>query len=194
MPAAASRRRGARQKGLTLIVVLVLLLVVLLGGLSMARMGDVGTLVSGNIAFKERAVHASDVGVNTAFTALLALANENADQGKWYAASVMASDADGLPNVNWDQLPLVQVGSNQEFQVRYFVDRQCREPPVTDAMRQCLVKQSASNGSISANNDGTEALNPAAGLHFRITVRVTGPGGTTTFVQTLVTKGAAGPV
>lgn len=53
-PSAGHRPR--RQQGVTLIVVLVLLLVMLLGGLSMARMSEVGTLVAGNVSFKERAV------------------------------------------------------------------------------------------------------------------------------------------
>ncbi|MEF7612765.1 PilX N-terminal domain-containing pilus assembly protein [Aquincola sp. MAHUQ-54] len=193
-PRAAGAYPPSRQQGVTLIVVLVLLLVTLLGGLSMARMSEVGSLVAGNVAFKERALQASEVGVNTAFAAVLALANDNGDQGGWYSATLRAPNEDGVPAVDWDRMPLVQVGSRGEFQVRYFVDRQCTAAIVSDVMRQCLLRESASKGAVSANNDGTDALDPAAGQQFRITVRVTGPGGSTTFVQSLVTKGATGPV
>ena len=187
-------RRPRDQQGVTLIVVLVLLLVMLLGGLSMARMTEVGTLVAGNVAAKERALQASEVGINTAFARVVALVNTDADDGSWYAAQQRATDADGVPmNVNWDSAPEVQVGSNNEYSVRYFVDRQCSLANVTNPQRECLLRQANAPQSGAACKQEDCSYDPPAGRQFRITVRVTtigrnGQADVSTFVQSLVTK------
>lgn len=182
------------EQGVTLIVVLVLLLVMLLGGLAMARMSEVGTLVAGNVAFKERALQASEVGINTAFARVVALVNTDADNGGWYVAQQRASDADGVPlNVNWANTPEVLVGGNNEFSVRYFVDRQCSVANVANPQRECLLRQANAPQSAGTCKQEDCSYDPPAGRQFRITVRVTSVGrdgraDVTTFVQSLATK------
>lgn len=186
--------RAASQRGATLVVVLVLLLVMLLGGLAMARVGEVGTLVAGNIGFKERALQAAEVGINTAMADVVAMVDDNTDTG-WYAAQRRATDGDGLPTgVSWDSMPERQVGSGNQFSVRWFVDRQCMQAAVTDPARQCLLRQTnaPSSGTVGKCDDDCD-IDPPSGKQFRITVRVTaigrdGRGDMTTFVQSLVTK------
>lgn len=186
--------RQRREQGVSLIVVLVLLLVMLLGGLSMARMSEVGTLVAGNIAFKERALQASEVGINTAFAQVSAMVNTDADAGNWYAAQLRATDADGVPlNVDWANAPEVRVGTNNEFSVRYFVDRQCSTTAITEPQRQCLLRQADAPQSAGTCKQEDCSYDPPAGRQFRITTRVTflgrdGRDDVTTFVQALVTK------
>lgn len=173
------------QEGVTMVVVLILLTVMLLGGMALARMTEVGTLAAGNAAFRESAVQASEVGINTAFTAATALANENANNGGWYFATTQADDAQGLPTINFDAAPEVVVGA---YSVRYAVDRQCTGVmPVTDPMRQCLVKV-AIDPNKPESNDGSKKLDPAMTRQFRITVRVTGPKDTRVWVQALVNR------
>ena len=110
------------QKGVTMLVVLVLMTVMLLGGLALARMTEVGTLASGNAAFREASLQASEVGVNTAFAAIQGLVDENTDSGGWYFASTQAQDAAGVPTVDFDAAPEVALGA---YSVRYVVDRVC---------------------------------------------------------------------
>lgn len=192
--APSAARRPQRQQGVTLIVVLVLLLVMLLGGLSMARMSEVGTLVAGNISFKERAVQASEVGVNTAFQRVVDMVNTDADIGNWYAAQLRAADADGVPlNIDWAATPELRVGSNNEFSVRYFVDRQCSTTAITEPQRQCLLRQADAPQSAGTCKQEDCSYDPPAGRQFRITTRVTflgrdGRDDVATFVQALVTK------
>lgn len=192
--APSTGRLAGRQQGVTLIVVLVLLLVMLLGGLSMARMSEVGTLVAGNISFKERAVQASEVGINTAFQQVAAMANTDADVGNWYAAQLRATDADGVPlDIDWAAAPEVRVGANNEFSVRYFVDRQCSTTAITEPQRQCLLRQADAPQSAAASKQEDTGYDPPAGRQFRITTRVTflgrdGRDDVATFVQALVTK------
>lgn len=172
------------QQGVTLVMVLLLLSVMLLGGLALARMTEIGTLASGNSAYREASLQASEVGVNTAYAATKALTNEEANAGNWYWASIQATDSAGLPSVTWTSAPEVVVGS---YSVRYVVERMCSQAGVTDTLRQCLVKQIPQ--APESNVYGKEALDPPNSRQFRITVRVSGPKDTETWVQSLITKG-----
>jgi type IV pilus assembly protein PilX len=177
------RARPHRQQGVTMVVVLVLLSVMLLGGMALARMTEVGTLASGNAAFREASLQASEVGVNTAYQAVRDLTNENSNAGSWYFATAQALDANGVPTVSFDAATEVVVGA---YSVRYVVDRVCTGAlPVTEPLRQCLVKQIP---QIESSTD-REKPDPPTARQFRITVRVTGPKDTRAWVQALMTKG-----
>jgi type IV pilus assembly protein PilX len=172
------------QRGVTMLMVLLLLSVMLLGGLALARITEVGSLASGNSGYREASLQASEVGVNTAYAAIKALADEENNAGTWYWASIQAADAAGIPTVAWATAPKVVVGN---YDVYYVVERVCSQTNVSDTLRQCLVKQ-VPKGADSAIF-GKEALDPPNSRQFRVTVRVTGPKDTQTWVQSLITKG-----
>jgi hypothetical protein len=178
------RRLQAAQRGVTILVVLVLLTVMLLGGLALARMTEVGTLAAGNSAFRDAALQASEIGLNEVYAQVRAIGDENVAVGTWYRPSTMASDANGLPVVDWETLPEVVVG---QYSVRYVADRICQGAlPVADPLKQCLVRQIPQLESADATK---EELDPPNAKQFRVTIRVTGPKNTQTWVQSLVTKG-----
>lgn len=167
-----------------MLVVLVLLSVMLLGGMALARLTEIGTLASGNAAYHEAAMQASEIGINTAFQAVRALTDEDTTVSTWYSATAKAKDSNGLPTgVDWSTAPAISVGN---MTVSYVAERACTVTPVTEPLRQCLVKQVPKMGSRAV---GTEPLNPPNSKQFRITVRVTGPKDTQTWVQSLVTRG-----
>ena len=172
------------QRGITMLVVLMLLSVMLLGGLALARLSQVGTLATGNAAFHEAAVQASEVGLNTAFAAVRGLNGDDDAVAGWYWATPQTKDANGLPVIDWSTAPEVTVGT---MSVRYVAERACTVTPVTDPLTQCLVRQSPAD--VVSASAGNEEIPPMSSKQFRITVRVTGPKGTQTFVQSLVTKG-----
>jgi type IV pilus assembly protein PilX len=175
------------QRGVTMLVVLVLLSVMLLGGLALARLSEVGTLASGNTAYHEGAIQASEVGLNTAYMAVRGLTNESATVGNWYSPTPLAKDANGVPNsVDWSATPAITVG---QMTVTYVVERACSVANITDELRECLVKQQFEKEEVS-RSAGTEKIPPQTARQFRVTVRVTGPKGTQTFVQSLVTRGS----
>jgi type IV pilus assembly protein PilX len=178
-------RKPARpQRGVTILVVMALLSVMLLGGLALARMTEIGTMAAGNAAYREAALQASEIGLNDVFAQVRAIGNENAAVGTWYRPSTMATDANGLPVVDWSTLPEIVVG---QYRVRYVADRICQGAlPVADPLRQCLVKQIPQLSSADFNK---EKLDPPNAKQFRVTIRVTGPKGTQTWVQSMMTKG-----
>ncbi len=166
-----------------MLVVLVLMSVMLLGALALARLTEVSTLATGNMAYHEAAMQASEVGINTAFAAVRAIATEDTSLAGWYWSTEQAKDSNGLPNVDWTSAPQIAVGS---MTVRYVAERACTVTPVVYPLRQCLVKQIPQPKSRVA---GAEELDPPNSKQYRITVRVTDQKGTQTFVQSLVTKG-----
>ena len=182
MRASAAQLRKC-QRGVTILVVLVLLSVMLLGGLALARMTEIGNLAAGNAAYREAALQASEIGLNDAYAAVRALADENVAAGTWYLPATMAIDAKGIPVIDWSTLPEVLVGP---YSVRYVADRVCDALPIVDPLRQCLVKQIPQIGSADASK---EALDPPNAKQFRVTIRVIGPKNTQTWVQSLITKG-----
>jgi type IV pilus assembly protein PilX len=178
------RSLRAAQRGVTVLVVLVLLTVMLLGGLALARMTEIGTLAAGNSAFRDAALQASEIGLNDVYAQVRGIGDENTAVGNWYRPSTLASDANGLPVVDWDTLPEIVVG---QYSVRYVADRICEGAlPVADPLRQCLVKQIPQLTSADATK---EKLDPPNAKQFRVTIRVTGPKNTRTWVQSMVTKG-----
>jgi len=180
------RRRpsGRPQRGVTIVVVLVLLSVMLLGGLAMARMTETRTLASGNTAFREVSLQASEVGLNDAYAAIrMAGFDEDSDTGGWYWATTQGADAAGIPSVNWNTAPEITVGS---YRVRYVVERLCSAAPVAHTLRECLVRQVP---QMESNKAGQESVDPPNARQFRITVRVFGPKDTQTWTQSLVTRG-----
>ena len=172
------------QQGVTMLIVLMMLSVMLLGGLALTRLTEIGTLASGNASYHEAAMQASEVGINTAYVAVKAITNEDTAITGWYWPSAQTKDGNGLPSPDWSAAPSVTVG---QMTVRYVAERACSTSPVTNAPRQCLIKQDPQPPQ--GHTQGEEQLDPMNSRQFRITVRVTGPKGSTTWVQSLVTKG-----
>jgi type IV pilus assembly protein PilX len=168
-----------------MLVVMVLMTVMLLGALALARVTDVSTLATGNAAFRNTSIQASEIGLNAAYAAIrnLPAASEDTNAGSWYWSTNHAADGSGLPTIDWDTAPEIVVGA---YSVRYFAERVCTTAVVSDPMRECLVKQVKMPES---SRDDPDKLDPPNSRQYRATVRVVGPKGTTTFVQALITKG-----
>jgi len=181
---AAAARRG--QRGLTMLMVLILMSVMLLGSLALARITEANYLISGNVATKEASMHAAEVGWNTAFAAVAGIANTtNAGTaiGGWYFPTMQATDAAGVPVVNWNGAATVAGGVGR-YTVAYIVDRLCTVGSVTVASRECLVRQDTSNPVNMSSDKGDHEEKTAQ--QFRITIRVTDARGTQTWTQAIV--------
>jgi type IV pilus assembly protein PilX len=185
-----ARRRAAahplRQRGVTMLVVLVLLSVMLLGGLAFARLTEVSTLASGNTAFREASLQASEIGLNTVYARIRNdIADEETAIAPWYWHTTQATDGNGIPNVDFDNAPEIVVGN---YRVAYVAERMCEGTmPVTEPLRQCLVKQVPQD--TKSRTAGREELDPPNSRQYRVTIRVIGPKDTRAWVQSLITKG-----
>jgi Tfp pilus assembly protein PilX len=177
--------RGAQPRGVTILVVIVLLTVMLLGALALVRMSEASTLSAGNAQFRDASLQASEVGLNAAFNAVRAVPalQENQDIAGWYWNQTQAQDANNMPVVDWSAAPELTVNA---YEVRYVVERMCSVAVVIDPLRECLVK---AEKVVTSAVDIDDKFEPPNSRQYRITVRVLGPKNTTTFIQSLVTKG-----
>ena len=67
--------RPHSQRGVVLLIALIMLVAMTLAAIGMMRSVDTGTVIAGNMAFKQATLSATDVGTNAAFTTLMSVAN-----------------------------------------------------------------------------------------------------------------------
>lgn len=63
------------QRGVVLLIALIVLVAMTLAGIGMMRSVDTGTVISGNMAFRQASANASDAGTSTGFNALATVSN-----------------------------------------------------------------------------------------------------------------------
>jgi Tfp pilus assembly protein PilX len=180
---AFARSAAAAQRGSSLIIVVILLIILMVSALAMVRSSETVGAVAGNVAFKQAATEAADIGIARAATWLGALANAESAVVNVYYATQQGVDGHGLPVVDWSPVPATAVNA---FRVQYVVERMCNGPtPVASVTAQCLTNQSHQDGSKKV---GSPAYSGGTVVYYRVTVRVRGPRNSESFVQSLLTK------
>jgi type IV pilus assembly protein PilX len=192
MRQASTHRRSGRhvQRGVSLIIALIALVALTLAGLALMRSADTSNVISGNLAFREATVQATDVGVETALTALATIAttapDANAPAGcaagtcNYYPTMQTPVTGAGVPTViDWTAVPSTTLDSS--YAVQYVIDRLCDGPtPVTDIAAKCMNLAGTSVGSKKA---GAVSFTSANQVYYRVLVRVTGPRNAVSIVQ-----------
>lgn len=185
------------ERGVTMIMVMLLMTVMLMGALAFARVTEVGTLVSNNLATKESSIHAAEVGRGAAYAQLQALAalnNLDNNNGNWYWATEQPIDpATGVPTtINFANTPQV-TGNVGRFIVTYAVERLCADGTtmIKDSAAECLTVNKTWDDDETGDppdmsSDPKDYMEDGA-VQYRITVRVTDVRGTQTWTQSLVT-------
>ena len=179
-----------RQQGVSLVISLIALVALTLAGLALIRSADTSNVISGNLAFREASLHATDVGVEKALSDLTTIATTSPDANApagcavgactYYPTILAAVTAAGVPTViDWTAVPSSTVDSS--YAVQYVIDRLCDGPtPVTDVANKCMNLAGASVGSKKA---GAVSFTSASQVYYRVTVRVVGPRNSTSIVQ-----------
>jgi type IV pilus assembly protein PilX len=185
----------ARNRGVVVVIALLVLVSMLLAVAAMMRMVSGTTGTTGNIAFKEWAMQASERAVGRAVSALDPAANglltigdnAEADQPSVnYRASIQAADARGIPTILLDTAAFdaafpaatarVALGSGETM--RYLIERLCTTAGPADDARCFAEANSERGGSQPSLKTGAET-----GALYRITVRVDGVKNTLHFTQ-----------
>lgn len=195
---ASPGRYLARQRGVVLIIALIVLVAMALAGIALVRSVDVTTQIAGNLAFRQAGVQASDAGVELARKWLMAPpASLQQDIAPSYYASwnggVTSNPAVFDPaTFNWTgktELPIDAAGNT----VAYVVHRMCELPgdPAL-AATNCLTAPTSASGNSNQIKGGGEfgcvgtTCNASSNPYFRITVRVSGPRNTVTYIQSVI--------
>ena len=191
---AFARAARRRQRGVSLIIALISLVAMTLAGLALIRAVDTSNIISGNLAFLEATLHATDVGVETALATLGTVVTTSLDANyplgcaagacSYYPVR-QAVSSDGIPvAIDWTLVPSTTVDSS--YAVQYVIDRLCDGPaPVTDITAKCMRTTQSSVGSKKA---GAVSFTSANQVYYRATVRVVGPRNTVGMVQALYAR------
>ena len=203
------RVRAMKQRGVVLFFTLIALVAMSLAAVALIRSVDTGTLIAGNLAFKQAATTSGDAGIEAAVNWMAAIeAANNAinvlnDPAHPFNITDLAarpgyhSSADPALDITadatWDDVNNVLVGTDGSGNtVRYIIQRMCRiaNQPIQNA--NCLF-----SGALEDNNGQSIPLPqevcegagcPVAGQtpQIRITSRATGPKSTVSYVQAFV--------
>jgi Tfp pilus assembly protein PilX len=179
------------QGGISLIFALFALVALSFAAIALVRSVDTTNVISGNIAFRQAALNATDAGVESAMTALATITTSSLDTNYPsgcavgacnYYPTLQVINASGVPTViDWTQVPSSSLNGN--YAVQYVIDRLCNGPvPVTNVTANCMYSVQTTAGS---QKSGAQIFNSADQLYYRVTVRVVGPSGTTSLIQSL---------
>jgi len=199
----------SRQRGVVIVIALIVLAAMMLAGVALIRSMDTGTQISGNFAFRQAAVQATDAGIEGAFTALTKLIitdkNGDATTQAWYypkitslMGTVESKDSDffdtsKVANSKYQSLTAKSVSGND---VSYLVERLCtatlagaapeadtdKDGVVSDQeiMNACSHESSREGCSYSTEADCKPRLKS---IYYKATVKVGGPRNTSSLAQ-----------
>ena len=184
---------AVNQKGLVLFIALIALVVMSLAAAALIRSVDSSVLVAGNLAFKQSAMMSADTGIAQAYTWIngnAAILDNDATADGYYP---VLDDTMVLSNAsNWDNTHSNSVTADIDDRsgndTRYILQRMCRSTGAVTPSN-CLVGV----GNSAANSKGAKsyggfgnATGSANAVVYRVTVRVTGPKNTTSYLQAFI--------
>jgi type IV pilus assembly protein PilX len=199
----AVRARG--QEGVVLLVALITLIAMTLAGIGIMRSIDTGTMVAGNIGFRQAAVATGDSGIESARTWLIAnreALNSDIPANGYYATRQDSLDLTGnkndptLDGVDWDgsapdhpvkafSLGSVDSSGNKVF---YLIHRLCSNAGSMNAPAQsCATAEMSGVGSTQDAPDySSYGLTIKNQVYYRVTARVSGPKNTVSYVLAVI--------
>lgn len=210
------RRQQRSQQGVSMLLALIALMVLSLGSVAMIRSIETGTLIVGNMGFKQDATEASASGAEAAMTWLEShltdgMLDANQVTDGYYAASLDKLDPTGsatteakpLALVNWDgncqdtkagtytncnTLPVTGTAVNGN-QIQWVITRLCDLAAAPNASNLCLRPVTVTTSSASDRGSlsaGGRISGSVASPYYRIIVRATGPRNTVSVTETIV--------
>lgn len=189
------------QQGVVLFIALIVLVAMSLAGIALLRSVDTGTIIAGNLAFRQNAVHVADLGIEAARSYLSASGSTLLDGDQtgdayyatWQENLDLLGNDPGKVDFVWTTGKAVTAAPYappKGYAIRYVIHRLCETSgPTADA--NCIKfvgdpSTSAAGGTKGAATYGSYAISIPTNTLFRITVRVVGPRNTLSYVQATV--------
>lgn len=204
-----------RQKGIILLIALMALVIISLAAISLVRSVDTGSLVAGNVTFKQTATAASDRATENAISWLQAnntgnvLFADNTAQG-FYSTALYNLDLTNKKSttsralVDWDSNdcgyaangsysacidPAAAVTING-YTARYIISRQCETAGDPNLVSNNCARALSSTGESPKRGElkygEDKRFASNSGPYYRILVRTEGPRETVSYTETLV--------
>lgn len=191
----------SRQRGVVMMVAMVVLVAMTLAGIALTRSMDTTNMIAGNMAFKQVSVQAADVAMEQAVSFIEANGGTGALGADLLANGYRATVDYAPPAMDtfWKNLEAAnsicylgaagctnnknQAVADTLGNVRgYVIERMCQGATCAVVQHQVL------SGGCCEGPDCGDIPCYSNDQMFRITVRVTGPRNTNTYVQTFVTQ------
>jgi type IV pilus assembly protein PilX len=187
----------SRERGVVLIFTLIILVILSIGAVALVRSMKTSLVSAGNLSFRRDLVNQGEQAVSTVITAFKTgaftstSATEADNTAANYSSTVLATNAQGVPNALLNNAAFARVGTSandivgatSDVNIRYVVDRMCSATgPSSGAL--CVQSTAAPTGGTAPGN----GLPPPSATVYRLSVRITGPRSTQVFVQTTFTK------
>jgi type IV pilus assembly protein PilX len=199
----ASRRGIQKQRGVVLFLALIALVTIMLAATALMRSVDTGTVIAGNLAFKQSATTSGDGGLSSAIAWMSAtnaanpgvdpflvaahpFNNNNAAAG--YYATVNLNPAFPTTDATWVAGASADGGTDVSGnQLRYIIERMCRAGTAGQVLStaNCLF----SDWSTDTDTHLTGQERPIKGGSLpinRVTIRVTGQRNTVSYIQAFI--------
>jgi type IV pilus assembly protein PilX len=197
-------RTGARrERGTILFIALIVLVAMSLAGIALMRSVDTNVLIAGNLAFRQGATAGADWGVEASrawISGNAALLNQDKPAGAtFYWANwqqnldLIGNNSDPLvADYDWNSADPADLGFDSAGnRVQYVIHRLCDTAGAPNVV-QC-VRSGLSAGS-GPGQGGSNQIQPTGGgnvsigtvVLYRVTVRITGPRNTVSFVQAVM--------
>lgn len=189
-----------RQQGVVLFIALIALVVILLAAVALVRSVDTSSLIAGNVAFRRAATSSADTGFERARDWLFAqqtaesaagrsqgidaehaLNGTNRDIG-FYANLDPANDLIANPNTWTDGFSRGLEVDGAGNTIRYIIQRMCRTAGQVPTPTDCIYSD-AENKNNSQAAGGSTAVHISGSVMYRVTVRVSGPRNTISYIQ-----------
>jgi len=185
-----------RQHGLVLFIALIVLVAMTMAGIGMVRSIDTGTMVAGNLGFKQTALNSSEAGLQGAYDWLVSNAGggglSNSDTAHGYYSSRPASDPDWTDPDTWADAVVLEEDATGNT-VSYLIHRMCTEANTpyngsnAGVANQCAMSASPTTpGAGGSMSVGSYAFAGTPQVYYRITARTQGPRNTESYVQAMV--------
>jgi type IV pilus assembly protein PilX len=178
-----------RQRGAIIILALLVLVALTLTGLGLMRSVDTGTVIAGNISFRQGATYAADAGIEAGRTWLLAQSEATLinDQASGYFAN-WQNDFDPK-SFDWETLATELPVDANSVTVSYVIHRLCSLSNASVNAPNQSCSQFSSTGTGSSNTAaqyGSLPLSSTLQVYYRITARAVGPRNSTSYVQVVL--------
>jgi type IV pilus assembly protein PilX len=190
------------QQGVVLFIALIVLVAMSLAGIALMRSVDTNVLIAGNLAFRQSNTMFGDTGFEAARAWLTANAGSLTTNQPGGAIHYWANYQEGLDFIgatastsddyNWAQAATA-ASPDPAFTIVYVIHRLCGNTGApSDANAKCM-QASAGGGSGSSGlgtkgvvSYGVQALPGISTIFYRVTVRVSGPRNTLSYVQAIL--------
>ncbi|WP_231879019.1 hypothetical protein [Collimonas arenae] len=170
------------------------LIILMISGIALVRSFDSSLVLAGNMAFKRDLVNQGERGMAAAIASIKSgtLVSETTRQSDLlssnYLSSLQTTDAHGIPTILLNDSTWKTAGlgtsdditdATSQVTIRYVIDRLCLASGAASTAN-CIVGSYGDKGG-TANTKRATGITPPV---YRISVRVTGPRNTQTYLQT----------